>query len=65
MFAREESFLPAFLPHQATLNGISTPGMRWKTRGAKNVLALRSLIQSDFWEQFWGKIDQFQGANLH
>lgn len=40
-------------------------GMRWKTRGAKNVLALRSLIQSNFWEQFWGKIDQFQGANLH
>jgi hypothetical protein len=24
MFAREESFLPAFLPHQTTLNGIST-----------------------------------------
>jgi hypothetical protein len=26
---------------------------------------LRSLIQSDYWEQFWQKIDQFQGATVH
>lgn len=40
-------------------------GMRWKIRGAKTVLSLRSLIQSDYWEQFWQKIDQFQGATVH
>lgn len=40
-------------------------GMRWKTRGAKTVLSLRSLIQSDYWEQFWKKFDQFQGAAVH
>jgi hypothetical protein len=28
-------------------------------------LSLRSLIQSDYWEQFWQKIDQFQGATVH
>ena len=34
-------------------------GMRWKYRGASIVLALRSLVQSQRWNQFWHKLNQF------
>lgn len=34
-------------------------GMRWKERGASIVLALRCLVQSDRWDQFWHKINQY------
>lgn len=34
-------------------------GMRWKDRGASIVLALKCLLQSKRWEQFWDKINQF------
>lgn len=34
-------------------------GMRWKDRGASIVLALKCLVQSDRWEQFWHKINQY------
>lgn len=40
-------------------------GMRWKTQGANTVLSLRSLVQSNYWEQFWQKIDQFQNSTVH
>ena len=39
-------------------------GMRWKSQGAKVILSLRALIQTDGrWKQFWSKIDQF-GAQV-
>lgn len=34
-------------------------GMRWKARGASIVLALRCLVQSNRWGQFWDKINQY------
>jgi hypothetical protein len=34
-------------------------GMRWKDRGASIVLALRCLVQSNRWGQFWDKINQY------
>jgi len=35
-------------------------GMRWKSQGAKVILSLRALIQTQGrWQQFWDKIDQF------
>ncbi len=34
-------------------------GMRWKDRGASTVLALRCLVQSKRWGQFWHKINQY------
>lgn len=34
-------------------------GMRWKERGAAIVLALRCLVQSQRWGQFWHKINQY------
>lgn len=34
-------------------------GMRWKDRGASIVLALRCLVQSERWGQFWNKINQY------
>ncbi len=34
-------------------------GMRWKDRGASIVIALRCLVQSDRWGQFWNKINQY------
>jgi len=35
-------------------------GMRWKTKGAKIILSLRSLVHTaGRWTQFWEKIDQF------
>jgi len=35
-------------------------GMRWKTKGAKIILSLRSLANTTGrWAQFWEKIDQF------
>jgi len=35
-------------------------GMRWKTKGAKIILSLRSLVHTTGrWTQFWEKIDQF------
>lgn len=35
-------------------------GMRWRLRGAENVLSLRTLIKSnDRWEEFWKKISRF------
>jgi hypothetical protein len=35
-------------------------GMRWKTKGAKIILSLRSLVNTaGRWAQFWQKIDQF------
>ena len=34
-------------------------GMRWKERGASIVLALRCLVQSHRWRQFWNKINQY------
>lgn len=34
-------------------------GMRWKERGASIVLALRCLVQSERWGQFWDKINQY------
>ena len=35
-------------------------GMRWKTKGAKIILSLRSLVHTTGrWAQFWEKIDQF------
>ena len=37
-------------------------GMRWKVQGAKIILGMRALIQSNGrWQQFWDKIDQFGG----
>jgi hypothetical protein len=34
--------------------------MRWKTKGAKIILSLRSLVNTaGRWAQFWQKIDQF------
>lgn len=35
-------------------------GMRWKDKGAKVILSLRALVQTQGrWQQFWDKIDQF------
>jgi hypothetical protein len=35
-------------------------GMRWKDKGAKVILSLRALVQTQGrWQQFWNKIDQF------
>ena len=35
-------------------------GMRWKEKGIKTVLSLRSLIQTQGrWEQFWNKIERY------
>lgn len=34
-------------------------GMRWKDRGASTVLALKCLVQSKRWGQFWHKINQY------
>jgi hypothetical protein len=35
-------------------------GMRWKNQGAKIVLSLRALVQSNGrWDQFWNNIQQF------
>ena len=34
-------------------------GMRWKDRGASIVLALKCLVQSKRWGQFWHKINQY------
>lgn len=34
-------------------------GMRWKNRGASIVLALKCLVQSNRWGQFWEKINQY------
>jgi len=34
-------------------------GMRWKERGASMVIALKCLVQSNRWNQFWNKINQF------
>lgn len=34
-------------------------GMRWKDRGASRVLALKCLIKSNRWGQFWNKINQY------
>ena len=35
-------------------------GMRWKDKGIKTVLSLRSLVLTkDRWKQFWEKIDQY------
>lgn len=34
-------------------------GMRWKDRGASIVLALKCLVQSERWGQFWHKINQY------
>ncbi|MGA8183907.1 MAG: ISKra4 family transposase [Terriglobia bacterium] len=35
-------------------------GMRWKTKGARIILSLRSLVNTTGrWAQFWEKIDQF------
>ena len=35
-------------------------GMRWKTKGAKIILSLRSLVHTTGrWAQFWEKIDRF------
>lgn len=34
-------------------------GMRWKDKGASIVLALRCLVQSSRWNQFWNKINQY------
>ena len=35
-------------------------GMRWKDKGIKTVLSLRSLVlTTDRWKQFWEKIDQY------
>lgn len=34
-------------------------GMRWKNRGASIVIALKCLVQSRRWGQFWDKINQF------
>ena len=34
-------------------------GRRWKNRGASIVLALRCLVQSERWGQFWDKINQY------
>jgi hypothetical protein len=34
-------------------------GMRWKTKGAKVVISLRALVQTqNRWQQFWDKINQ-------
>ena len=38
-------------------------GMRWKNKGASVVIALKCLIQSKRWEQFWEKIHQY-GASV-
>ena len=34
-------------------------GMRWKDKGASIVLALRCLVKSKRWDQFWHKINQY------
>ncbi|MCP4179688.1 MAG: ISKra4 family transposase [bacterium] len=34
-------------------------GMKWKEQGAKIVLSLRCLDQSNKWDQFWQKVDKF------
>jgi hypothetical protein len=34
-------------------------GMRWKDRGASIVIALKCLVKSKRWEQFWDKINQY------
>lgn len=35
-------------------------GMRWKTRGARAVLSLRSLVLTENrWSQFWDKVSQY------
>jgi hypothetical protein len=35
-------------------------GMRWKDKGAKVILSLRALVQTQGrWQQFWDKIDQY------
>lgn len=34
-------------------------GMRWKDRGASIVIALKCLVQSKAWDQFWEKINQY------
>ena len=39
--------------------GLCRSGMRWKDKGASIVLALRCLVQSERWEQFWHKINQY------
>ncbi len=40
-------------------------GMRWKDQGAKVILSLRALVQSNGrWQQFWDKIDQY-GSHVY
>jgi hypothetical protein len=35
-------------------------GMRWKEKGARVILSLRTLVKSpNRWAQFWGKVDQY------
>lgn len=35
-------------------------GMKWKNKGARVVLSLRTLVYSgNHWDQFWGKINQY------
>jgi hypothetical protein len=35
-------------------------GMKWKNKGASVVLSLRTLVYSgNYWNQFWGKINQY------
>jgi len=34
-------------------------GMRWKNRGASIVIALKCLVQSKRWGQFWDKVNQY------
>lgn len=34
-------------------------GMRWKDQGASIVIALKCLVQSKRWGQFWDKINQY------
>ncbi len=40
-------------------------GMRWKDKGLKTVLSLRSLVLTkDRWKQFWDRIDQYGAMAL-
>ncbi len=40
-------------------------GMRWKDKGLKTVLSLRSLVLTkDKWKQFWDRIDQYGAVAL-
>ena len=34
-------------------------GMRWKNKGSSIILALRSMIQSERWDNFWNKVNQY------